>query len=112
MILLEPAVRFVEGLGAKMGAKVLRTLELLQHFGAQLPMPHARKLEGEDLYELRIRQSTDICRIFYFHFRKGTSVVTSGYVKKSQMTSRQEIRRAVCYETATCREIGNEIGVT
>ena len=95
VVLLEPAARFVEGLGAKMGAKVLRTLELLQHFGAQLPMPHARKLEGEGLYELRVRQSTDIGRMFYFHFSKGTYVVTSGYVKKSQKKSRQEIRRAV-----------------
>jgi len=95
VILLEPAARFVEGLGAKLGPKVLRTLELLQHFGPHLPMPHARKLEGEDLYELRVRQSTDICRLFYFHSGKGTYVVTSGYVKKSQKTSRQEIRRAV-----------------
>src|SRR4030042_696631 len=95
VILLEPAARFVEGLGAKLGAKVLRTVELLQHFGPQLPMPHARKLEGEDLYELRIRQSTNICRLFYFHSSKRTYVVTSGYVKKSQKTSRQEIWRAL-----------------
>ena len=95
VILLESAAKFVEGLDAKLGAKVLRTLELLQHFGPQLPLPHARKLEGEDLYELRVRQSTNICRLFYFHSRKGTYVVTSGYVKKSQKTSRDEIRKAL-----------------
>jgi len=93
--LLEPAARFIEGLDAKLGAKALRTLELLQHFGPQLPMPHARKLEGEDLYELRVRQSTNICRLFYFHYSKKTYVVTSGYVKKSQKASREEIRRAI-----------------
>ena len=73
----------------------MRALELLQHFGPRLPMPHARKLEGEDLYELRVRQSTNICRLFYFHSSERKYVVTSGYVKKSQKTSQQEIRRAV-----------------
>lgn len=93
--LLEPAIKFIEGLDAKLGAKALRTIELLQYFGPHLPMPHARKLEGHDLYELRVRQSTNICRLFYFHHSKKTFVVTSGYVKKSQKTSREEIRRAL-----------------
>ena len=93
--LLEPAVKFIEGLDAKLGANALRTIELLQYFGPQLPMPHARKLEGEELYELRVRYSTNICRLFYFHYSKKAYVVTSGYVKKSQKTSRDEIRKAL-----------------
>lgn len=94
VILLEPAAKFIDGVGAKLGAKVLRTLELLEHFGPKLPMPHARELEEEDLYEIRVRQPSNIYRLFYFHSRKRRYVVTSGYVKKSQKTSRQEIRRA------------------
>lgn len=70
VILLEPAAKFIEGLGAKLGAKVLRTLELLQHFGSQLPMPHARKLEGEDLYKLRVRQSTNIMQVILLPFQQ------------------------------------------
>jgi phage-related protein len=78
-----------------MRAKTLRTIELLEEFGSALPMPHSRKLSGQQLWELRIRFARDICRLFYFHHRGAVYVITSGYVKKSDRTSRTEIDRAL-----------------
>ena len=95
VILLEPAIEFIGGLDAKLKAKTMRTIELLQHLGPMLPMPHSRKLVGHDLFELRVRQSNNICRLFYFHHEKRIYVVTSGYVKKSQKTSIGEIEKAL-----------------
>lgn len=92
--LLEPARRFIAGLEAKLRAKTLRTIDLLAEFGSRLPRPYARKLSGHDLWELRVRHGTDICRLFYFHQGHEVYVVTSGYVKKTDRTSATEIARA------------------
>ena len=85
---------FIEELSPKLRAKTLRTLDLLAEFGRHLGMPHCRKLTGHELWELRIRFATDICRLFYFFHRDRVYVVTSGYVKKRDRTSITEIRRA------------------
>ena len=86
--------RFIGSLPIKMRAKALRTIELLEQFGPGLPMPHSRKLSGHQLWELRVRFGSDICRLFYFHHKDAVYVVTSGYVKKTVRTSRSEIDRA------------------
>ena len=95
VVLLAPAMEFIGSLEVKLKAKALRTIELLRHFGSQLPMPHSRKLTGNDLWELRVRYSSNICRLFYFHHTGMIYVVTSGYVKKSKKTSQVEIDRAI-----------------
>ena len=95
VVLLESAMGFIRNLEPKLQAKALRSIEMLKHFGPQLPMPHSRKLVGYNLWELRARQATNICRLFYFHLRQTTYVVASGYVKKTNETKIEEIQRAV-----------------
>jgi phage-related protein len=95
VVLLEPATEFLRTLEMKLQAKAVRAIELLRQFGSQLPMPHAKKLSGHDLWELRVRQAGTICRLFYFHHEGRIFVVTSGYVKKSDKTSPEQIRRAL-----------------
>ena len=95
VILLEPAIQFIRALDLKMQAKALRTIELLRHFGPHLPMPHSRKISGHDLWELRIRRASNICRLFYFSDQKNSYVITSGYIKKTDRTSKVEINRAL-----------------
>jgi phage-related protein len=95
VIVLEPAIVFVHTLPAKLMAKVLRGVELLERFGPYLPSPHARKLSGYGLRELRVRQGSDICRLFYFDHQGATFVITSGYRKKSNKTSTKELDRAM-----------------
>ena len=95
VIVLEPAIGFIRTLPVKMREKALRGVELLERFGPYLPLPHARKLRGYDLWELRVRQGSNICRLFYFESRSVTFVVTSGYKKKSTRTNRKELDRAI-----------------
>ena len=58
-------------------------------------MPHSRKLFGYELWELRSRQSTNICRLFYFHLRKNEYIILSGYIKKTDKSSIEEIKKAI-----------------
>ncbi len=94
--LLEPAVEFILHQSIKMQAKIHRTINLLEEFGYQLPEPHSKKLSVvKNLYELRIKLGTDICRLFYFYWKEKTYIVTSGYVKKTNKTDKNEIQRAI-----------------
>ena len=94
--LMDPAIGFIEKLAIKMRAKVLRTIGLLEEFGPQLPAPHSKTLKGcNGLKELRVKLGNNIVRLFYFHHKGKTYVVTSGYVKKTQKTNQQEIGRAL-----------------
>ncbi|MBB6482686.1 type II toxin-antitoxin system RelE/ParE family toxin [Spirochaeta isovalerica] len=92
---LQPAVHFLETLDVKMKAKAYRAISLLQEFGPFLTEPHSKKITGiKNLYELRVKQSSNICRLFYFHSNGKVYIVTSGYIKKSNKTSRLELEKA------------------
>jgi phage-related protein len=93
--LLRPASVFLEGLPRKLRAKAFRTVELLREFGPLMGPPHAKAVTGQrGLRELRVRYASDICRLFYFHYRDVVYVVTSGYVKKARKLDEREIDRA------------------
>lgn len=94
--LMDSAVAFVQTLEIKMRAKVFRTVGLLEQFGSQLPLPHAKTLkECNGLKELRVKLGSTIVRLFYFHHEGRVYVLTSGYVKKDQKTDPREIKRAI-----------------
>ncbi len=67
-------------------------------------MPHAKKLSGYPLCELRVRQASNILRVFYFAIVGTTYVVTSGFLKKSDRTSRSEIEPAMRLRAAVLEE--------
>jgi len=93
---LEPALDFIESQDEKMQAKIFRSIGLLKLFGYELREPHVKKIQGvENLFELRIKVATNICRLFYFHYEGKVYVVTSGFVKKEDKTNPREIERAV-----------------
>jgi len=94
--LLEQAVSFIISLPVIMQAKIHRTINLLEEFGYLLPEPHSKKVTGtKGLYELRIKLGTDICRLFYFHWKDRIYVITSGYMKKTSKTDINEIKKAI-----------------
>lgn len=94
--LTEEVVDFITGLPIKMQAKIYRTINLLKEFGYTLPEPHSKKIKNvNDLSELRIKIGTDICRLFYFHWKDKIYVITSGYIKKSNKTNKNEIVKAL-----------------
>lgn len=94
--LLEDALRFLRSLPPKLRTKAYRGIELLETFGPELSMPHARALRNaEGLHELRVKFASDIVRLFYFHHEGKVYIVTSGFVKKSDKTGPRELQRAV-----------------
>jgi hypothetical protein len=44
-----------------------------------------------------------ICRLFYFYDKATIYVITSGYIKKQQKASKQEIQRALALKAAHLR---------
>ncbi|ASV05533.1 type II toxin-antitoxin system RelE/ParE family toxin [Leptospira interrogans] len=93
--LLEPAEEFLLKLENKLKAKAFRTIELLGEFGPELREPFSKKIQGfEGLFELRIKQSSNICRFFYFFEKDRVVILTSGYIKKEQKTSKDQLIKA------------------
>jgi phage-related protein len=94
--LLEPAQLFIDAQELKMQAKIFRTISLLEEFGSNLREPHVKKIVGtNELFELRVQVASNICRLFFFHFKNKVYVITSGYVKKENKTNPREIARAI-----------------
>jgi phage-related protein len=93
VFLHEEAEKFILSVPLKMQAKIQRCINLLEEFGNDLREPHSKKIVGEkSLFELRI--GTDISRLFYFHLKEKKFVITSGFVKKTDKTDKNEILKA------------------
>ena len=58
---------FLDSLPAKMRIKAIDSLDLLEEYGNKLRLPYSKAL-NDGLFELRIKFSSDISRIFYFFF--------------------------------------------
>jgi phage-related protein len=86
----QPVVlRFMQSLDTIVYAKTLRQIELLETYGTDLGMPHAKPL-GDGLVELRVRGKREV-RIFYV-FAKGRQVyLLHGFIKKTQTTPKKEL---------------------
>ncbi len=68
---------------------LIRRLETV----GQLMIPDAKKID-DDLFELRLRYENNQYRAFYCYAVGDLIYVLSGFVKKTQKTPVQEIRRA------------------
>ncbi len=92
---LQPALQFLETLDLKMKAKAYRIISLLRDFGPFLTEPHSKKITGtKNLYELRVKQGNNICCLFYAHSEGKVYIVTSGFIKKKNKTSKSELDKA------------------
>lgn len=89
----EIMAEFLDSLPPKHQAKAFREIDLLERFGSSLKEPYVKHIDGE-IWELRIRFSSDISRIFYFTWNFNTIVLLHGFVKKTQKTPRGEIETA------------------
>ena len=88
-----PVEEFILSLDNKMKAKVLWTISLLEEYGTKLRLPYSEHLE-DDIFELRIKQSSDITRVLYFFYKDKRIILTNGFVKKSQKTPSGELKLA------------------
>jgi phage-related protein len=83
-----PALDFLQSLPKREQAELLRVIDLLQEFGVQLGMPHARPIAG--LWELRGGAG----RLFYVAHTGRRFIILHGYRKQSQAAPRREIETA------------------
>ncbi len=68
--------------------------------GNELKGPYVKPVKGKKnkgLYELRIKFSSDIARIFYFTYCNNKYVLLHGFIKKTMKTPENEINRARKY---------------
>ena len=59
----KPVEEFLNSLPVKMRVKALDSLDLLEEYGNQLRLPYSKALT-DGIFELRIKFSSDISRIF------------------------------------------------
>ncbi|RJO74426.1 MAG: type II toxin-antitoxin system RelE/ParE family toxin [Myxococcales bacterium] len=89
-----PFDEFMEGLVPKDKARVVRTVELLETFGPRLTEPYAKKIQGSELWELRVPSGSNAFRVFYVAWTGRTFVLFNGFRKKTQKTPLKELARA------------------
>ena len=71
-----------------------KIFDLLQDKGTSVGMPYVRPLVNTKLYEIRVEQSTNIYRIFYFAYTRRRFILLHGFQKKTQKTPEKEINLA------------------
>jgi len=92
-----PLIEFMDSLSIKMRAKAVSDIELLENLGTDIRMPYSKHIK-DGLFELRIQQSNNIVRIFYFFFIEKQIILTNGFIKKTQKTPSIEIDRGLQYK--------------
>ncbi len=79
----------------KVQDKITWTLDLIEQL-EKVPETYLKHIENtEGLYEVRVKQGSDIFRIFCFFDRGKLIVLANGFQKKTQKTPRKEIDKAL-----------------
>lgn len=86
----EKLQREILGLPAGFVARFIRYSERMERFGPDLGMPHTRYMGG-GLFELRIKASEGIARVFYCVVVGSEIVMLHQFTKKSQKTPPREL---------------------
>ena len=93
----------------KVQDKITWTLELIEHL-EKIPETYLKHLENTDgLYEIRVKQGSDIFRIFCFFDKGKLIVLANGFQKKEQKTPKKEIEKALKIKKEYELEITNSI---
>ncbi len=89
-----PVQDFICQQSAKVEAKIYRHIDLLQDFGLSLGQPYVEKLAGSDVWELKIRHSSNRYRILYFTSSGRRFILLHAFLKKTARTPKNEIETA------------------
>ncbi len=104
-----PVLDFLLTLNPKLRAKTFSEIELLEKHGTALREPYTKSISGyKGLFELRVKFSSDITRIFYFTYRCNTFVLLHGFSKKTDKTPTAELDKAIKYKKDYERRCNNE----
>lgn len=86
----QPVVqKFIDALPKIPHAKLLRQIDLLETYGTDLGMPHARTMSG-GLLELRVHGKQEV-RVFYAFVTNRRIYLLHGFVKKSHTTPKHQL---------------------
>lgn len=85
---------FYEKQERKVREKIDFGLYLLQYVKL-LPSKHVGSTEEKNLFYLRVKQSSNIYRIFFCYDKDKIVVIMNGFTKKTQKTPRKEIDKAI-----------------
>lgn len=92
----KPVKDFMDTLDAKMFAKVVKTIDMLKQVGPYMRLPYSEHLD-DGIFEIRVKQGTNITRVLYFFFVGKKIILTNGFVKKTQKTPKNELVLAKKY---------------
>ncbi|MCL4773075.1 MAG: type II toxin-antitoxin system RelE/ParE family toxin [Burkholderiaceae bacterium] len=86
--------RELAGLPPGLLARFLRYAERIEIFGPDLGMPHTRAM-GDGLFELRLKATEGIARVFYCTAAGHCVILLHCFVKKSDKTPAKELEVAI-----------------
>lgn len=103
-----PVEEFLDSLEINVVKKIAWTLKIIEEMDF-VPKTYFKKLVStEGIWEVRIKYGTNIYRLFSFWDKNNLVVLTHGIIKKSQKTSKNDIKKAETYKTDYFRRKGNE----
>jgi len=88
-----PIIEYLEKIGKKEKAKILKYIEFLKMNDGYLDEPYSKHIKGK-IRELRVDFSKNKHRIFYFTFIKKTIILLHAFLKKTKKTPIKEIKKA------------------
>ena len=87
-------IDFYQAQEDKVQEKIEYVLDLVR-YQERVPTKFLKKMVGTDgLYEIRVKQGSNIYRIFCFFDEGKLVLLLNGFVKKTQKTPKKEIRKA------------------
>lgn len=88
-----PIEEFLDSLSGQVTQKIIWVLEILENQGI-LPATYFKKIINTDIWECRIQFGTNIYRLLCFFDKGSIIVLTHGFIKKTQKTPYNEMRKA------------------
>ncbi len=87
-----PVKKFIDLLSAESKAKFVFIADLLEEYGLKVKEPYVKPITGfRKLFEIRIKDKSNIHRIFYFAYTGKRLILLHGFTKKTEKTRGREI---------------------
>ncbi len=91
-----PVKEFIDGLSFEAQAKYIFIADLLAEYGINVREPYVKPIKGQKkLFEMRMKDSANIHRVFYFAHTGKKLVLLHGFTKKTDKTPVKEIDTAL-----------------
>jgi len=88
-----PVKEFIDSLDPRSQRKFFYKMEILEECGPRLSYPHAKYI-GRGIHELRFEGIEGAIRVIYFFYSGNKIILTNGFIKKTNKTTRRELELA------------------